>query len=159
VPETFTRRAAVALVLVAATPAAAACRAPRVLFVCPAGTVKSAIARELLTRKAAAEVVAVDIRARGLSVEDHVTPALAARLKADGIDASSAPAEALQAGDVRWADVVVAFDEAANSTLLGAKQIWRTPSWLSDYEAARRDMEIRLDGLLAELRDVDACGP
>jgi predicted flap endonuclease-1-like 5' DNA nuclease len=161
-PRSLTRRVFVSFVLIGASPApiaAAACRAPRVLFVCPAGTVKSAIARELLKRKAATEGVPVDVRARGLTLEDHVSPSLAARLKAEGINAAAEPPAALQAADIGWADVVVAFDGASQSSLLNAKQVWLTPSWLANYDVAKRDLNLRLDGLLAELRDVETCGP
>ena len=156
--QVISRRTLVVLILAAASPVrAASCPPPRVLLVCPFGTVKSAIARELLARKAAAQSVPVEVRSRGIRIEDHVSPALGARLKADGLNVSSQPPAELQAADVRWADVVVAFDEASDSRLLSEKQAWRTPSWLADYDVARADLEQRLEGLIAELRDVETC--
>jgi protein-tyrosine-phosphatase len=150
------RRALVALVFVAASPAAALpiCRPPRVLFVCPAGTVKSAIARELFKREAAAASIPVEVRSRGIAIEDHITPAFAARLKADRIDLAAQPPAVLGSADAQWADIVIAFDEAIDSPLLMAKQAWRTPSWLADYDTALADMNTRLDGLLVEVRDM-----
>lgn len=74
------------VVALAAAPAvgrAATCPPTTVLFVCPAGTVKSAIARETLPRRARAEGLKVDVASRGLTPEDHVSPKLASRLHAD----------------------------------------------------------------------------
>lgn len=137
--------------LLAATPAVADCRRPVILFVCPAGTVKSAIARETLKRRATAAGLAVDVRSRGIAPEDHVSPALAQRLRADGLDPAAEPALAVTATDVTAADVVVAFDAAAGAPVLRGSRAWITPSWNADYDAARADLDRRLDDLLAEL--------
>ncbi len=81
-----TRRTTVLGLLLAQADAAAAqprpCPPPRVLFVCPAGSVKSAIAREALKQAASRRGLAVDVQSRGVAPEDHVSPALAANLKA-----------------------------------------------------------------------------
>src|SRR4051794_30176677 len=98
-PRRLSRRVVVlaALAAPAALPAQAApCAPPTVLFVCPAGTVKSAIARETLKRRAAASGVRVRVVSRGVHPEDHVSPALAANLRADGIDPAAEPVLALQ---------------------------------------------------------------
>jgi protein-tyrosine-phosphatase len=115
---------------------AAACAPLHVLFVCPVGTVKSAIAREALRRRVALLRLPVAVESRGLSPANHLTPALIERLRAE---------------DVTRADIVIAFDEAAGSPLLAKAQAWRTPSWLASYDAAKADLAARLDGLLAEL--------
>lgn len=148
------RRLLLALPLLATPLAArgAPCRAPVVLFVCPAGTVKSAIARESLKGRAAAEGLRLDVRSRGLAPEDHVSPALAVRLKADGIDTAAEPLGALTPADVAAADVVVAFDDAAAAAALKGARAWRTPSWNADYDAAKADLAVRIDALVAELR-------
>lgn len=146
------RRLVLALPLIlAAAPATAACRPQVVLFVCPAGTVKSAIAREALKQRAAATGLAVDVRSRGIAPEDHVSPRLAQRLRADGIDPAAEPALAVTPADVAGADVVVAFDAAAEAPVLKGSRAWVTPSWNADYDAARADLGRRLDGLVAEL--------
>jgi protein-tyrosine-phosphatase len=144
------RKLVLALLLVPTPLTAAPCR-PKVLFVCPAGTVKSPIAREMLKQAAAARGVAVDVRSRGLTPEDHVSEALAARLRADGLNPAAEPALPLTREDVAVADVVVAFDAAAQSPLLPGARAWRTPSWNSDYTAAKADMAARVDALLTEL--------
>jgi protein-tyrosine-phosphatase len=132
--------------------ATAACTPARVLFVCPAGTVKSAIARETLKRRAAAQGIAVSVSSRGVHPEDHVSPALAANLLKDGLNPGSEPARELAELDIAQADMVIAFDEAADVSLLRSARAWKTPSWNSDYATAKADLDDRLTGLLAELR-------
>jgi hypothetical protein len=144
--------------LLAAGPAAARpCPPVRVLFVCPAGTVKSAIAREVLRRRAAEAKVAVAVTSRGVHPEDHVSPALAARLAADGIDPRREPAQALSAGDAAAADIVIAFDEAAEVPGLAGARVWATPSWNDDYPHAKAALSAQVDGLVAELAN-RGCG-
>ncbi len=136
----------------ASGPAGAACPPVRVLFVCPAGSVKSAIARETLKRRAAGEGVPVSVSSRGVHPEDHVSPALAANLKRDGLDPASEPLRALAPADIAQADLVIAFDEAADEPALRSARAWKTPSWNTDYPAAKADLEDRLTGLLSDLR-------
>jgi protein-tyrosine-phosphatase len=130
----------------------APCPPPSVLFVCPAGTVKSAIARETLKQRAAEVGVPVRVSSRGLHVEDHVSPGLAAHLKADGLDPAREPARTLASADVSAADIVVAFDEAARVPELKGARSWDTPSWNSDYAGARAALATHIDRLLVELR-------
>jgi protein-tyrosine-phosphatase len=123
-----------------------------VLFVCPAGSVKSAIAREVLKRRAAREGVPVVVSSRGLHPEDHVSPALAASLRKDGIDPASEPLRALAPADIAQADILIAFDEASDTPLLQKAQAWKTPSWNADYAAAKADLDDRLTALMADIR-------
>lgn len=148
-----TQRLVALTLAVAPTGTWAACPPPRVLFVCPAGTVKSAIAREVLRSRAQAEGLRVEVASRGLKPENHVSPQLASNLRRDGIDATREPVVTLSAADVRRADVVVAFDEAAAAPLLKGARAWRTPSWNADYAAAKADLTTRMDALMGELRD------
>jgi protein-tyrosine-phosphatase len=133
--------------------AAKPCAPPSVLFVCPAGTVKSAIARETLRARAASAGVAVAVQSRGLHVEDHVSPTLAAALRADGVNPAAEPARPLQDADVDRADIVIAFDEAAQAPQLRHARVWDIPSWNSDYRGAKAALAMRIDDLLVELRD------
>lgn len=138
----------------AAWPAVSAhadCRPPKVLFVCPAGTVKSAIARETLKQRALARSIAVDVRSRGVAPADHVSLALAMKLKADGIDPAAEPAQRFTRADARDADILIAFDEAKNAPGLERARAWATPSWNNDYAAAKADLSGGIDGLLDEL--------
>jgi len=140
------------------TALAAACPPTKVLFVCPAGTVKSAIAREMLRSRALTAGLAVEVASRGLEPEDHVSPALAANLRADALDPAREPALALAPADVARADIVIAFDDAGASPMLRLARAWRTPSWNADYAAARTDLSGRMDALVAELRQrAEAC--
>lgn len=134
------------------------CPPSRVLFVCPAGTVKSAIAREVLKRRAVAEHLAVDVRSRGVRVEDHVSPALARNLRADGIDPAAEAAQRLAPADIAWADLVIAFDEAAVAPGLARARTWETPSWNSDYAGAKRALSRQMDDLIVELA-AHGCAP
>lgn len=136
---------------VPATGMAAPCPPPRVLFVCPAGTVKSPIARELLAARARDLGLPLNVRSRSVAVEDHVSEALAARLRADRIDTASQPATTLTANDVTQADIVIAFDAAADDPRLMQARAWRTPSWNTGYDAAKADMLTRIDALATEL--------
>jgi protein-tyrosine-phosphatase len=114
--------------------------------------VKSAIARETLRRRAAASGVRVRVVSRAIHPEDHVSPSLAANLRADGLDPAAEPALALQAADVARADIVIAFDEAAQAPDLKAARVWDIPSWNSDYPAAKAALAARTEALLGELR-------
>lgn len=125
--------------------------APVVLFVCPAGTVKSAIAREALKARAAAVGIPVRVFSRGIQPEDHVSPDLAAKLRADGIDPAAEPVLSLAAADVAAADIVIAFDEAAASPMLRAARAWAVPSWNSEYPAAKAAVADLVGKLIAEL--------
>jgi protein-tyrosine-phosphatase len=130
----------------------APCAAPTVLFVCPAGTVKSAIARETLKARAARAGVAVRVQSRGLHVENHVSPALAANLRADGLDPAAEPARPFQDTDVSQADIVIAFDEAAQVPALRRARAWDIPSWNDHYDAAKAALSAHVDALIDELR-------
>lgn len=150
--STFNRRAVVvALMAAPASAVAAPCPPQRVLFVCPAGTVKSPIARELLRARAGDLGLKLDVRSRGVAVEHHVSEALAARLRADRIDPASQPAMTLVESDITQADVVIAFDAAADDPRLAGARSWRTRSWNADYDAAKADMLSRIDALAHEL--------
>lgn len=149
---TITRRLLILSFAAAPSASWAACDPPSVLFVCPAGTVKSAIAREVLRARADAIGLKVKVASRGLHPEDHVSPALAMRLRAEGIDPTREPARPLGPADLREADIVVAFDGAADAPGLREARAWRTPSWNADYAIARADLSARMDALIAELR-------
>jgi len=68
--------------------ARATCAQAQVLFVCPAGTVKSAITRETLKARARAAGLQVQVRSRGVHPQDHVSRGLAANLRTDGAQAA-----------------------------------------------------------------------
>lgn len=137
--------------LAATSAQAAPCPPPKVLFVCPAGTVKSAIARETLRRRARERRIAIQVSSEGLHPQDHVSPALAANLASDGIDPKSDPLRPLSVADVKAADVVIAFDEAAQAPELAGARVWTTPSWNDDYAQAKAALAPQVEALLDEL--------
>ena len=147
------RDVALGLLLLAGSRAAQAapCPAPTVLFVCPAGTVKSAIAREMLKRRAAERGAPVRVISRGVHPEDHVSPGLRASLLADGIDPAAEPLAVLEPQDVTHADIVIVFDEAAQAPGMAQARAWDIPSWNSQYAQARAAMAPKIDALLDEL--------
>ena len=152
----LSRREVAVGILAAATAAqahAAPCPPLRVLFVCPAGTVKSAIARETLRRRAAAARVSVHVESRGLHPEDHVSAGLAANLRADGVDPAAEPVRTFSEADLGGADIVVAFDEAAQAPALWKARVWDIPSWNDHYEQAKAVLATNVDELIAELRN------
>lgn len=123
-----------------------------ILFICQGGTVKSPVARELLRRLAKARNLSVNAQSRGISPEDHMTPALAAALKADGIDIASEPVLALTAADLKAAEIIAVFNQLP--TALGT---WRVRDWSDllsmneNYPAARAVLIPRLEALLDEI--------
>lgn len=123
----------------------------KVLFVCQGGTVKSPVAREHMRRLAATRGVAIEAHSRGITPEDHMTPALAVALKADGIDVASEPVRQLGVADLRAADLIVVF-----SALPAALGTWPVRDWSDlpsmneNYAAARAVLLPRLQALLDE---------
>jgi hypothetical protein len=130
--------------------ARSSCAPARVLFVCRYGTVKSPIAREQLLRRARQRHIAVAVMARGLTPTDHLTPAVLAAARADGLDPRAQPVMRLSSADLAWPDIVVSFEPPAEAALPGARDWSDTPSF-SDYPAARRSLMVRIDALLDEI--------
>jgi protein-tyrosine-phosphatase len=150
----LTRRIFVIAAMAVAGPAWTApppCRKAKVLFVCPAGTVNSAIAREYLRQRAAERGVAVDVQSRGVNPEDHLTPALLERLKAEGINPRSEPISRMTMGDAVQNDIIVAFDEAAQAPGMEHARPWSIPSWNNRYAEAKSALLPKIDALIAEL--------
>ena len=63
------------------------------------------------------------------------------------------PARTFALADAAWADIVIAFDEAAAAPGLSEARAWRTPSWVTDYDRAKADLDQRLGELLNELAE------
>ena len=146
------RVALAAAALIFGEPAAAHGNPAKILFICQAGTVKSAIARELFRKLAAARGLTAIATSRGIVPEDHMTPALAAALKADGIDLSREPVRQLTQADLSAADIVAVFNPLPPS--LGAWKVrdWTdVPSMNENYPAARAALLAKLETLLVEL--------
>lgn len=128
-----------------------ACWTTRVLFVCPMGSVKSAIAREKLRREAKLRGLAVDAHSRGVKPELDISAGLAAHLKEEGINPLADPLRQFVKTDADHADIVIAFDEAAMAPGLERARKWHSPSWNDDYANAKSVMDARIPALAEEL--------
>jgi len=132
--------------------AASAKRSPRILLVCQFGTVKSPIARELLKRRAAERHVVVQVAARGITPQQHITPELIDRLAREGINPAAEPLTKLGPQDIAAADLVIAFDRLPTEYHPRALEDWSDlPSMLKDYDHARAMLDARIATLLDHL--------
>ena len=142
---------AIGLLTLTSHPALAGDR-PRILLICQFGTVKSAITRELLIRRASERGIAVKAWSRGITPEDHLSPLLKARLGVEQIDHERQALQALFLRDVEKADVVIAFDQLPGSFSRAKVRDWSdVPSMNSPYDAARQVVDKKIDALLDEL--------
>lgn len=128
-----------------------ACWTPRVLFVCPMGSVKSAIAREMLRREAKARGLAWEVHSRGVKPEMDISPGLASHLREAGIDPLADPLRQFSKADPKYADITIAFDEAAAAPGLEHARKWHSPSWNDDYANAKAVMDARIPALADEI--------
>lgn len=125
---------------------------PKILFVCQAGTAKSAIAREMFKQRAKERGINVDVFSRGLEIEDHLSPALKQSLLADGINTNVEPPIALKPADWAAADILVNFNPLPASVQHKDIRNWTdVPSVNDDYANAKRVMAKRIDALLDEI--------
>ncbi len=129
---------AAVLVLPRQAAAKTSSRPPHVLLVCQFGTVKSAIARELLKRRAAERGVTLSVYSRGITPQQHLPPELEQRLAADGINPAAEPLRQLQARDIAAADLVIGFDNLPSQFRPRRLLDWSDlPSMVNDYAKAR----------------------
>ncbi|HVM21704.1 MAG TPA: hypothetical protein VM308_00185 [Sphingomicrobium sp.] len=135
--------------LLAAPTSANAQRRPRILFVCQFGSVKSPIARELLKRAAQRRGVRLEVSARGITPEDHISAELKARLASEGINPAAEPLRQLRPEDVAAADLVVGFAKLPPKLLPRHFADWTDlPSMNNDYIGARALLDVRIEQLL-----------
>ena len=138
-----------ALLVTAPAFAWAAEKPPVVLFVCPAGTAKSAIARELFRKRAKERGIAATAFSRGLHIEDHVSAPLRQRLEAEAIDTRRDGFSGLKPKDVRAADIVVTFAVLPAAYRSPKLRDWSAvPSVNDAWPVARADLDRRIDALL-----------
>jgi Low molecular weight phosphotyrosine protein phosphatase len=122
---------------------------PSVLFICQFGTAKSAVAREVFRKRAQKRGISVTAFSRGITPEEHVSPALRRQLAADGIDSIADGVAKLTLADINRADIIVAFNPIPNSFKRKGIQNWSSlPSMNGNYPAARTDLARRIDALL-----------
>ena len=125
---------------------------PKILFVCQAGTAKSAIAREMFKQRATERGINVDGSSRGLAIEDHLSPELKQKLHIDGINTKAEPALPLKPADWAAADILVKFNPLPASVQHKDVRDWTdVPSVNDDYANAKAVMEARIEALLDEI--------
>jgi protein-tyrosine-phosphatase len=145
---------ALAGVVVAGVPAAlsASKRPPRVLFICQFGTAKSAIARELLKRRALQRGVSVPVFSRGITPEPHLSSATRDTLLAEGIVLDREATRKLRKRDLGAADIVVFFNPLPDPFRQKAQRDWSSvPSVNDSFPLARADLDRRIDLLIDEI--------
>jgi Low molecular weight phosphotyrosine protein phosphatase len=131
---------------------AGASSVPRVLFICQAGTAKSAIAREFFRRRARERGITVSAFSRGLAIEDHVSLPLRNALRKEGINPAQDRVHRLVKRDLRDADIVVFFNPLPPSLGVTKARDWTAlPSVNDNWPAARADLMKRIDALLDEI--------
>jgi protein-tyrosine-phosphatase len=134
---------------------AAESRAPRVVFVCEHGTVKSVIAMALFNKMAEERGLAARALSRGLASEPSVPAAIAEHLRADGLALGGFRPAPLAKSDLAGALRVVAIGvDTGPVTSGGAVPVERwddIPPASVDYEAARNALRGRIDELLGAL--------
>lgn len=145
----------VALIVWVALPAmqvAARSRQVRVLFICEFGTAKSAVARELFRRRVRERGLNATAFSRGLEIADHVSPRLHGRLIDAGIDTTGDAPVKLSRGDIRHADLVVAFAKLPLTSVGREVRDWSSLSSLNDdYDVAMPDLQMRIDRLIDDI--------
>jgi protein-tyrosine-phosphatase len=106
----------------------------------------------MLKRQVAKRHIAVHVWSRGVAVVDHVSPELAAKLKRDGIDPLAEQPRVLVPEDLAHPDIVIAFDEAAQTPGLEHARNWTVRGFLVDYDGAKADLSARIERLVDELQ-------
>jgi protein-tyrosine-phosphatase len=125
---------------------------PHILFICQFGTAKSAIARELLKRRAGVRGVAVSVSSRGITPGPHLASSTRDTLLADGIVLDAEQARKLSATDLRTADIVVFFNPLPAPLRRKTQRDWSdVPSVNDSYPSARAELDRRVDRLLDEV--------
>jgi protein-tyrosine-phosphatase len=124
----------------------------KILFVCQAGTAKSAIAREIFRKRAMERGIRAEVFSRGLVIEDHISPELRRKLVADGINTVAEPAMPLEQADWAAADILVNFNPLPASVKHLDVRDWSdVPSVNTDYTNALALMIRRIDLLITEI--------
>ena len=123
----------------------------RILFVCQFGSVKSAIARELLRRRAREGHLPLAVQSRGITPEEHLPSATREELLKAGINPAAEPLRGLQQSDLDWADRVIIFDKLPARFKRSRVDNWTAvPSILNNYAEARSDLDRRIRELIHE---------
>jgi arsenate reductase len=129
---------------------------PRVLFLCPHGAAKSVMAAAYFEEVAREIGLAVEVDSAGTDPSEKVSPAVAERLKQDGIDVSSVRPRKVTPEDVEAADVVVSLGCDVDSIPAGAAKLERwdeVPLPSQGIESSRDAIRRRVQELATELKE------
>jgi len=123
----------------------------RILFVCLHGAAKSVLAAADFPRLAAARGFAVTAECAGTEPDADIAPAVAAALRAEGVDLGGMKPRRVTAGDVAGADQVVAFGcdlGSASAPGVPIEQWPDVPAVSDGLPAARAAIRARLEQLM-----------
>ena len=123
----------------------------RILFVCLHGAAKSVLAAADCERLAAARGLHITADFAGTEPDADIAPAVAAALRADGMDLGGKKPRLVTAGDVAAADQVVAFgcDLGVANSLGALVEQWPDVPAVSDgLPVARAAIRARLEQLI-----------
>lgn len=128
----------------------------RILFVCLHGAAKSVLAAADCERLAAARGLAVTADFAGTEPSADIAPAVAAALRADGVDLGGRKPRRVTSSDVAGADQIVAFGcdlGGAGAPGVRVEQWPDVPAVSDGLPAARAAIRARLERL------IDGWGP
>lgn len=123
----------------------------RILFVCLHGAAKSVLAAADCERLAAVRGLRVTADFAGTQPDAEIAPAVAAALRAEGMDLAGRKPRLVTAGDLSAADTVVAFGcDLGVATSPGARvEQWTdVPAVSEGLPAARAAIRARLEQLI-----------
>ena len=128
-------------------------KSQRILFVCLHGAAKSVLAAADCERLAASRGLRIKADFTGTEPDADIAPAVAAALRADGVDLGGKKPRLVTPQDVAAADRVVAFGcELGGAAAAGARvdQWTDVPAVSEGLPAARAAIRARLERLLDE---------
>jgi len=128
-------------------------RRRRILFVCLHGAAKSALAAADCERLAAARGLDIAADFAGIEPDADVAPAVAAALRAEGMDLGGKKPRLVRSGDVVAAEQVVTFGcDLGGATVPGARiEQWVDVPAVSDgLPAARSAIRAHLEQMIDE---------
>lgn len=128
--------------------------APRVVFVCEHGSVKSLIAALYFNQRAQLRGLRYTAVARGISPETSVPRSVELGLRAAGFDVARYVPQLFNTADVDGASLVVSFDQDTAKTVAGRVPELRwgnLPAVSADYARGRDEILERVDDLIEQL--------
>jgi arsenate reductase len=134
---------------------------PKVLFVCLHGAAKSVLAAADFERMARERGLRVTAESAGTEPDAAIAPAVAAALRADGVDMGDRKPQLVTREHVTGADRVVAFGCGLGAAATPETTVERwddVPAVKDGLPAARASIRMHLERLLAEYQDAGRAG-